>query len=182
MTSPLAARCCHGSCHAHHRTISHAPDTGDTQCGWWQQSGGTAALAAAFPGTTAVPGCQVSRHWPASLGHHTTNCTVYSTSTQNRKPLIIIYYKIFLFPRNKEAFPKYQQLHLSTVNCSSSLPQSSHHSDHSPCGKPWIIQILRWRCKPSVGGKKCSLQGKLSKLSIIRNSTCHIRNPKAMKH
>ena len=139
MTLDIASGCCHGSCHAHHRTISHAPDTGDTQCGWWLESGGTAALATAFPGTTAVPGCQVSRHWPASLGHHTTNSTVYwllCTSTQNRKPLIIIYYKIFLFPRNKEAFPKYQQLHLSTVNCSSSLPQSSHHSDHSPCGKP----------------------------------------------
>ena len=78
MTLDLAAGCCHYSCHAHHRTISHAPDTGDTQCGWWQQSGGTAALATAFPGTTAVPSCQVSRHWPASLGHHTTNCTVYS--------------------------------------------------------------------------------------------------------
>ena len=67
--------------------------------------------------------------------HHQLYCLLY-IYTQNRKPLIIIYYKIFLFPRNKEAFPKYQQLHLSTVNCSSSLPQSSHHSDHSPCGKP----------------------------------------------
>ena len=138
MISPLAARCCHGSCHAHHRTSSHAPQILEIR-----SVAGGSRVAALQHWPRLSPGplqCQVSRHClcqprPARPGHHTNYCTVYSTSTHNRKPLIIICYKIFLFPRNKEAFPKYQQLHLSTVNCSR-LPQSSHHSDHSPCGKP----------------------------------------------
>ena len=120
MTSPLAAGCCH-----YHRTISHAPDSGHWRYAVW-------LVAAEWRHCSTGHGfpqdhCSAkSRHClcqprPARPGHHTNYCTVhiYSTSTQNRKPLIIICYKIFLFPRNKEAFPKYVQLHLSTVNCSS---------------------------------------------------------------